>query len=154
MSPDYSKQISLRNALILILLWSGCFSVAVANASEGGVLVAAQDSPVQKMSIIEIRRVYLGLESSVDSGIKQPVMNLSDPVLYKAFLKNVMHMTESGFRRKIVKRIFRQGGEKVIQIKSHSELVEYLQNNKNDVSFMDLKTAQQNRGIKVVQVLW
>lgn len=152
--PDYNKQISLRNALIFILLCSGFFSIAVANASESGVLVAAQDSPVQKVSIIEIRRMYLGLESSAGSGINQPVMNLSDPVLYKDFLKNIMHMTESGFRRKIVKRIFRQGGDKVIQIKSNSQLVEYLKNNKNDVSFMYLATAQQIKEIKVVQILW
>ena len=154
MAPDISKPVSLSKVLILLLLWSGCFTVSMASASDSGVLVAAVDSPVQKMSIIEIRRIYLGLPPSEESRINQPVMNLSDPVLYKAFLKNVMHMTEMGFRRKTVKRIFRQGGEKVKQLKSNSELIEHLKNNNNNVTFMDSKTAQQSREIKVVQVLW
>ncbi len=153
-APDISKPISLSKMLIFVLLWSGCFAVSVASASDSCVLVAALDSPVQKISIIEIRRAYLGLPPSEESRINQPVMNISDPVLYKAFLKNVMHMTERGFRRKTVKRIFRQGGEKVKQLKSNSELIEHLKNNNNDVTFMDLKTAQQSREIKVIQVLW
>jgi hypothetical protein len=138
----------------LLLLLSGCFAVTVANASDSGALVVAQDSPVQKISILEIRRIYLGLEPSADSHINRPVINLSDPVLYKAFLENVMHMTERGFRRKTVKRIFRQGGEKVKQLKSRAALIEYLKNNKNDVTFMDLKTAQRSKEVRVVQVLW
>lgn len=154
MPAAFRKAISLSNAIILLLLLSGCFSMSVANAGDGGVLVAAQDSPVQKISLLEIRRIYLGLEPSVDSRINRPVINLSDPVLYNVFLKNVMHMTERGFRRKTIKRIFRQGGEKVKQLKSHAEIVEHLKNNKNDVAFMDLKTAQQSSEIKVVQILW
>lgn len=140
--------------VVLLLLLCGSFTAGKASASESGVLVVAQDSPVEKISLLEIRRIYLGLEPTEDSHINRPVMNLTDPLLYKAFLRNVMHMTESGFRRKTVKRIFRQGGEKVTQIKSHAVLIEHLKNNKNDVTFMDLKTAQQSTGIKVVQVLW
>ncbi|HEY9200703.1 MAG TPA: hypothetical protein VIQ81_03810 [Gammaproteobacteria bacterium] len=154
MMPGFSKKVSLIKIFMLVLLSAGCFSLAMASESDSGVLVAAQDSPVQKVDILEIRRIYIGLESSAGSGINQPVMNLSDPFLYKTFLKNVMHMTESGYRRKTVKRIFRQGGERVKQIESHAELIEYLKNNKNDVSFMDFKTAQQIREIKVIQILW
>lgn len=138
----------------MVMLLPGCFAMSVANADDSGVLVAALDSPVQKISVLEIRRIYLGLEPSSDTRINRPVINLSDPILYKAFLENVMHMTESGYRRKTVKRIFRQGGEKIKQLKSQSALIEHLKNNKNDVAFMDLKTAQQSKEIKVVQVLW
>ncbi len=156
MVSDLNINFSLSRLVIWLLLLPGCFPMAMANAGQGdsGVLVVAQGSPVQKISVLEIRRIYLGLEPSVDSGINQPVINLSAPALYKAFLENVMHMTERGYRRKTVKRIFRQGGEKVKQIKSLSELIEHLKNNKNDVTFMDLKTAQQSKEVRVVQVLW
>lgn len=154
MMPGFSNKVSLCKALMLMLLWAGCFVVSVVNAGESGVLVVAENSPVKKLSLVEIRRAYLGLPPSDESRINQPVLNMSDPVLYKEFLKNVMHMTESGYRRKTVKRIFRQGGERVKQAKSHAELIEYLKNNKNDVSFMDLKTAQQIEDIKVIQILW
>ncbi len=119
-----------------------------------GVLVAAESSQVQKVSVLEIRRIYLGLPSSAESLIKSPVINSSDSVVYKSFLKNIMHMTEKGYQRKIVKRIFRQGGRKVKDIQNISELVKHLEKNMNDISFMDEQTAKNTKGIRVVQVLW
>jgi len=122
--------------------------------NSGGVLVVWESSPVQKISVIEIRRIYLGLPSSKESLIKKPVINSSDLAVYKIFLKNIMHMTEKGYQRKIVKRIFRQGGEKVKEVKNLSELINHLKLNINDISFMDPETAKTTKGIKVVQVLW
>lgn len=119
-----------------------------------GVLVAAESSPVKKISILEIRRIYLGLSSSTDSFIKKPVINLSDQETYKIFLKNIMHMTEKGYRRKLIKRIFRQGGGKILEVENITDLVKHLENNRYDVSFMDKDIAKKTKGIKVVQVLW
>jgi len=122
--------------------------------NSGGVLVVWESSQVQKISVIEIRRIYLGLPSSKESLIKKPVINSSDLEVYKIFLKNIMHMTEKGYRRKIVKRIFRQGGEKVKEVKDLAKLINHLKKNVNDISFMDQETAKKTKGIKVVQVLW
>jgi len=140
-------------AAVLVFLAFSIFKASYAQDS-GGVLVVAESSQVQKTSVLEIRRIYLGLPSAPDSLIKKPVINLSSQKIYKTFLKNIMHMTENGYRRKIVKRIFRQGGEKVREIQSIVELVNYLGRNPHDVSFMDEDTAKQTEGIKVVQVLW
>jgi hypothetical protein len=119
-----------------------------------GVLVAAESSPIEKISIIEIRRIYLGLPPSRDSQIKKPVINLSGQETFKAFLKNIMHMTERGYQRKLIKRIFRQGGGKIVEIDNIDALVGHLEKNPHDVSFMDMDAAKQAKGIKVVQVLW
>jgi len=119
-----------------------------------GVLIAGESSPVHKVSVLEIRRIYLGLPSSPQSLIKTPLINSSNSAVYKAFLKNIMHMTEKGYQRKTVKKIFRQGARKVTNIQSTNKLVEYLKNNLNHISFMDKETADKTQGIKVVQVLW
>ena len=121
---------------------------------KGGALVAAEDSPVQKTAMLEVRRIYLGLPSSKDSLINDPVINLAEPELFKRFLQKVMHMTEQGYRRKIVKRIFRQGGKAVKEVDTLKELVKHLKNNPQDVSFMSLEKARQTQGIKIVQILW
>ena len=122
--------------------------------NSGGVLVVWESSQVQKTSVLEIRRIYLGLPSSKESLIKKPIINSSNLATYKMFLKNIMHMTEKGYQRKIVKRIFRQGGEKVKEVNNITELIEYLKNNLNDISFMDKETAKKTKGLKVLQVLW
>lgn len=120
----------------------------------GGVLVASENSQVKTISILEIRRVYLGLPPSPNSLIKKPVINLSDEKTFKAFLKNIMHMTEKGYQRKLIKKIFRQGGRKVKETHSIDELISHLDENPHDVSFMDEDTAKRTKGIKVLQVLW
>lgn len=139
--------------VVIVFLVFSIFNACYAQDSVG-VLVVSESSPVKKANVLEIRRIYLGLPSSADSLIKNPVINSSNPDVYKAFLKNVMHMTEKGYQRKIIKRIFRQGGEKVKEIQSIPELVNYLDKNIYDVSFMSESTAKKTKGINVVQVLW
>lgn len=151
---------TLFNSVIQTLLKKGLvFAVllnfySVAQAGEGGVLIAAQESQVSRVEIVELRRIYLGLPSSSDSQIRSPVINLSNKKLFKEFLKNVLHMTEKGYRRKMIKRIFRQGGKKVEEIESLEQLVSYLKANPQDVSFVSAELAKELDGIKVVQSLW
>lgn len=140
-------------AITFVLLALVVFTPAYAQDT-GGVLVAAESSPVQKISVLEIRRIYLGLPPSSDSLIKNPVINMSDQKTYNAFLKNIMHMTEKGYQRKLIKRIFRQGDGKIMEIQSIDDLLDYLEKNYHDVSFMDTETAKRTKGIRVVQVLW
>ena len=142
----------LKNIAIALFFFT-VINIAYAK-STGGVLVAAKFSPVQKISILEIRRVYLSLPSSTGNTVKQPVINLSDIETYKVFLKNIMHMTESGYRRKMVKNIFRQGGEKLKEIQEHEKLIIYLIENPNRISFMDKDAAIKSKDIKIIQTLW
>lgn len=155
MMKTYLKKILQSLKIIsLIVLIVNILNCNILYAEEsGGVLVTAKNSSVKEVSRIELRRIYLGLSSSGNS-IVNPVINISDMAIYKAFLKNVMHMTEKGYRRKIVKRVFRQGTKNIKEITSQDELVKYLQENVNDVSFMDSEIAKKTRGIKVVQSLW
>ena len=117
------------------------------------VLVSVEGSSVKQSEILEIRRIYLGLPSS-DNLISKAVHNVSDQGIYKLFIKNVMHMTEDSYQRKIVKRIFRQGSKKIVEINDTDDLVQYLTNNPQNVSYMKKETALKTKGIKIVQVLW
>lgn len=147
------NRIIFQITVVIVFLVFSIFNACYAQ-DPVGVLVVSESSPVKKANVLEIRRIYLGLPSSADSLIKNPVINSSSQDVYKAFLKNIMHMTEKGYQRKIIKRIFRQGGEKVKEIQSIPELVNYLDKNIYDVSFMSESTAKKTKGIKVVQVLW
>jgi len=149
----YYNFIYILITALLLMAASSVVNMSCAESSKG-VLVVAESSSVQKISVLEIRRIYLGLPPSSPSLIKKPVINLSDRIVYKVFLKNIMHMTQKGYQRKIVKRMFRQGGEKIKHIQDINKLVEYLKNNPNDISFMDEKTAKKTKGIRIVQKLW
>ena len=134
----------------LTLFYPGCLL-----AVEGEcVLVTSRDSQVTPVSMIEIRRLYLGLPASEENHIASPVLNISERETYLHFLKNIMHMTEDGYRRKLIKRTFRMGSKKINEIDSVDRLIEYLSENPGDISFMRKETALNNERIRIVQKLW
>jgi len=144
----YKKIISIW-VPIISLFFNSAFAMKVS-----GVLVASEDSQVQKVSIIEVRKIFIGLPASESSKIHQPVINNSDKQVYQIFLRKVLRMTDKGYKRKLIKRIFRQGSEKIKSLNKKDKLVQYLRDNPNDVSFMLKENAEKIKGIKVIQQLW
>lgn len=117
-------------------------------------LIAARGSGIEAISNRDIRRIFLGLKSADSEHINRPVLNLSDRKVYEEFLKNVMHMTEGAYKRKIIKRIFRNGTEEIRELNMIEELNDHLISNVGDISFADHATVKKMREIEVVKVLW
>lgn len=138
--------------LVFTALMMGIVSPSYAEKSV--VLIAAKGSGIESISIRDIRRVFLGLKSTDSEFVKKPVINLYDEDVYEGFLKNVMHMTEGAYKRKIVKRIFRNGTEKIKEINMLEELNKYLISNVGDISFVDGAAVEKMHDIEVVKVLW
>ena len=118
------------------------------------VLIAAKGSGIESISNRDIRRIFLGLKSADSDLINKPVINLYNKEVYEEFLKNVMHMTEGSYKRKIVKRIFRNGAEEIKEIMLLDELNTHLINNAGDISFVDVAAVESMHDIEVVKVLW
>ena len=92
---------------------------------------------------------------SADSEIvNKPVLNLYNQEVYEKFLKNVMHMTEGAYRRKLVKRIFRYGAEEIKEVSLLHELNTHLNSNVGDISFVDYNAVEKMHDVEVVKVLW
>ena len=118
------------------------------------VLIAAEGSGIESISNRDIRRIFLGLKSADSEQINKPVLNLYDRTVYEEFLKNVMHMTEGAYKRKIVKRIFRHGTEEIKEVDMLDELNEHLTDNVGDISFVEQAALDKMHGVEVVKVLW
>ncbi len=117
-------------------------------------LIAASGSGIEVMSHRDIRRLYLGLKSADSESVRSPVLNIQSEQLYDEFLKNIMRMTASSYKRKQVKAIFRKGKEEILEVTSLEELNQHLQENKGDVSFIELTSIESMENIEVVQILW
>ena len=128
---------------------------ASSEGSEGKVaLIAASGSGIEALSLKDIRRLYLGLKSKDNKSVRNPVINTQSEELYDEFLKNIMRMTASSYKRKQVKAIFRKGKEEIIEVTSLKELNHHLQKNKGDVSFVEMGSIESMENIEVVQILW
>lgn len=118
------------------------------------VLIAAKGSGIGSISNRDLRRIFLGLKSADSEVVKKPVLNLYNKEIYEKFLKNVMHMTEGAYKRKLVKRIFRNGAEEIKEINMLDELNEHLTLNVGDISFVENTAVEKMHDIEVVKILW
>jgi hypothetical protein len=124
------------------------------HAQQEVYLIAAKGSGIEAISNRDIRRIFLGLKSVDSERVNKPVINLYDRKVYEDFLKNVLHMTDGAYKRKIVKRIFRNGAEEIEELDMLEELNRHLISNVGDISFADHDTVQKMHDIEVVKVLW
>jgi len=123
-------------------------------AEDKVVLIAAKGSGIESISNRDIRRVFLGLKSTDSELVNKPVINLHNREVYEKFLKNVMHMTEGAYKRKIVKRIFRNGTKEIKEYGMLDELNAHLTLNVGDISFVEVAAVEKMHDIEVVKVLW
>lgn len=149
MLPGIFYRLSFMCVLLL-------FTMPVSSGEDKGkvALVAASGSGIEIMSLRDIRRLYLGIKSGENKSVRNPVLNLQSSELYDEFLKNIMHMTEGSYKRKLVKSIFRRGREEIQEIASLNELTEHLLENKGDISFVEIVAIENMENIEVVQILW
>lgn len=148
---QYCKHATLVLAAVVALLITAIYPV---HAQDNVVLIAAKGSGIESISNRDLRRVFLGLKSADSDQVNRPVLNLYNKKVYEEFLKNVMHMTEGAYKRKIVKRIFRNGTEEVKEVDMLEELNDHLTSNVGDISFVDYATVEKMHDIEVVKVLW
>lgn len=139
---------SLIVTVLIMVLITPCY------AEEKVVLIAAKGSGIESISMRDIRRIFLGLKSADSKFVNKPVINLHNREVYEEFLKNVMHMTEGAYKRKIVKRIFRNGTEEIKEVEMLDELNTHLTSNVGDISFVENAAIEKMHDIEVVKVLW
>lgn len=128
--------------------------VTPCHAEQNVVLIAGKGSGIEELSNRDIRRIFLGLKSADNKRVNKPVLNLYNRDVYEDFLKNVMHMTEGAYKRKLVKRVFRHGNEQIKELDMLNDLNEHLSRNIGDISFVDFTAVEKMQDIEVVKVLW
>ena len=148
------KKYAIKIKFILIILMLGLYCNTAYSTDSYGVLVVSDKSSINKISIIEVRKLYLGLPASKVSSIHRPIINKTNNETYQSFLNKIMRMTEKSYKKKLIKRIFRQGSEKIQVESSKENLIQYLRDNPNDVTFMSGEDFKNSKGIKVIQRLW
>jgi hypothetical protein len=117
-------------------------------------LISARGSGIEAMNIRDVRRLYLGFAPAGNKSVKNPVLNVQSESVYDDFLKNIMHMTEGSYKRKLVKRIFRQGGRAITEVSSLKELNDHLLKNVGDISFIEFASVENMENVEVIQILW
>jgi len=137
--------------LVLLLAWP---LASAAGEPRQLVLVASSDSPVQAMSGLETRMLYLGY--SVERGriALRPVRNLSSARVNDVFLQHVVAMTESAYERRVLIAMLQKGRRPPTELRSVEEIARALERDPRAVSYLWLDEAAQFPSLRVLRVLW
>lgn len=152
-----SHYLAFRGNKILCNMLAACIlsvpQCVFADNPAGVFLVTHKSSAVESLSLLQIRRLYLGFPVK-NMYVNRPVINRSSEHLYEHFLKNVMHMTKEGYKRKIVRRVFRHGADYIKELNSIDDIAEHLNVYTNDVVFVQGRNLDRLDNTRVVVRLW
>lgn len=154
-TPEYFVRYYQRSVLMLMVFTILLITaITPCHAENKVVLIAAKGSGIEMLSNRDIRRIFLGLKSADSGMVDKPVINLHNRDVYEQFLKNVMHMTEGAYKRKLVKRVFRHGTAAIKEVDRLHELNRHLSSHVGDISFIDYTELEVMPDVEIVKVLW
>ncbi|HEC13039.1 MAG TPA: hypothetical protein ENI80_07275 [Acidiferrobacteraceae bacterium] len=137
-----------------VLLYMSLFTHGADHNARRLVLVASEDFPVTVLSRFDVRRLFLGVPVMAGQQRLLPLNNTTGPLVHQVFLQKVIYMSSQKYKRLLLARVFRQGGERPAFHSNPKELLKALQTRAGAVSYMWADTAKTTPGLKVVQILW
>lgn len=143
----------MRRLLYIVLLTFGLFGPALP-ASQAVVLVVRADSPVQDLSSVEVRKLFLGFPVLVDGKVLHAIRNRSDLRLDDIFLQQIVAMSQEAYDRQILVGLNRQGWVRPAEVASVVRVIEDLYADPQAVSYMWLRDVEHNPRLKVLRTLW
>lgn len=146
-----------RRAVINISFWLlllGSAGNVVADEGRRLVLVVAADSTLPSLDRTEIRKTFIGITVVKDKQRIEPLINVSDALLYQVFLQKNVFMSARHYERLLLARVFRSGGQRPPRYSDHESLVGTLKARPGAITYMWAATVETTPGIKVLQELW
>jgi hypothetical protein len=118
------------------------------------VLVTSRDSPIQSISSLDIRKVYLGISVTTDGNTIRALRRRDDERLNQIFLQSVIAMSERSYERRLVSLMLKFGTPRPVEVDSSDELLESLVTIPSSIAYMWKSDAEADSRVRIIGVLW
>lgn len=116
------------------------------------VMVISNQASLTALSNKELRRIYLGLTVKKSGEIITPVRNHTHDDLHEVFLQKVMFMSSRTYERQLNLRTIKKGIKPPTQFEKEEDILQYLENNPNMVSYMWESKAKDYSNLRVLDI--
>jgi hypothetical protein len=144
--------VRLRLAAPLAALLLLCAGAALADHEV--VLVTSAQSKLNTPSILDVRKVYLGITVRQGSHTIRGLRNLSDPKADSIFVQSVMAMSERAYERRLIDGSLRFGRPRPAEYDSQEALVAEILASPDTITYMWREDAERLQQLKVLAILW
>jgi len=127
---------------------------ALTRGAEQVVLVVGEDSPIEDISPLELRKAFFGITVRQNNQILRPLRNSSDAQLNRIFLQSVVAMSERSYERRLFSLALKSGRPRPEEFTDHDDLVRALHEQPNSISYMWRIDAERSARIRIIKLLW
>jgi hypothetical protein len=146
-----SVRVRVANTLLAVIL---VLAGEIAAAERTVVLVAARDAAMEEISLLDIRKAYLGISVTFGGNALRPLRRNDDEQLNQIFLQTVIAMSERSYERRLLSLMLKFGTPRPDEVDGPDEIYRRLAGNPNAIAYMWKREAEQDRRVKVVRLLW
>jgi len=141
------------------LLWASLvlslvFCSAPTRGAEQVVLVVGEDTQIEDISSLELRKAFFGITVRQNNRILRPLRNSSDAQLNEIFLQSVVAMSERSYERRLFSLALKYGRPRPEEFTDHDDLVRALHEQPNSISYMWRSDAERSARIRIIKLLW
>ena len=147
----FSVRMRAAKLLPLVVL---ALTAEMAAAQDAVVLVVGRDSPINEISLLDIRKAYLGISVSLGGDTVRPLRRNDDEQLNQIFMQTVIAMSERSYERRLLSLMLRFGTPRPEETDDRDELDRRLAERPHSIAYMWASEAEADARVKVVRTLW
>ena len=144
----------IRNFAVLILAVAMAVAPGVANAEPAVVLVTARDSRIESISMLDIRKAFLGIAVTVDGESLNAVRRNEDRQLDDIFLQSVVAMSRKSYERRLLSLALKFGTPRPLIADDAADQARILNERSPAISYMWRSEAEADSSVRILKVLW
>ena len=149
------RRVSMKRRFArLSILVAIALMAQVSWADHAVVLITDKDSPIEHLSMLDIRKTYLGITVTVEGKKVRALRRRDDERLNQIFLQSVIAMSVRSYERRLLSLALKDGTPRPKEVSGWDELLESIANDPHSIGYAWKIDAESNSRIKIIKVLW
>jgi hypothetical protein len=141
-----------RPRWLLIIVWMAIGTSAA--YADSVVLIVGASSPIQQLSSVELRKVFMGFDV-VSAGMSlRAARNRSDPRLEQIFFQNIVDLSELVYERQLLARKVQQASALPLEFLDDNRLLDAVARDPRIVSYTWATSAAKRSDVRILRLLW
>ena len=143
-----------RNLARIAILLAAALSGGLARADHRVVIVTSASNPLDTISSIDLRKIYMGIPLQDEACHCTGIRNQSDRVLNEIFLQTLVSMSERDYERRLLTLTIQSGRRRPVIMTDRQSIENALREDPSLLTYMWGEEFEETSGLKVIKVLW
>lgn len=126
----------------------------MATADRTVVLVTGESCPVEKLDVLDVRKVYLGIAVTLDGNHIRPLRFTGDEQLNRIFFQSIVAMSRKSYEKRALSLALRSGTPRPAEIDDLDVALGIVRRVECSIVYAWSDELTGREGIKILQPLW